>query len=552
MSVMRLLFQCVLSPRLYKIYDTGPIDKLYEPRNLERWGDQIITSFALMWSFSLYAIPFVASFMYRRSYPLTDQICSLTKVAAGAGVILVASLVARGYSRATNPVYVEFVRTLNKAKAKYDSESKRQLMKYDFEFWAWPIDFDITSQASSESLKKGISLPGRNDSGRGRGELLIALPCRLLSYLLAHTFAIKLMYPGSISILNYAMGSTLLQGRVDLIKRGGERSKLVTADGNYIDTMFVDHRNKSSNGNVLAVACEGNCGFYEIGIMGTPISKGYSVLGWNHPGFGGSTGLPYPSQEQNGIDCVMNYAINQLGFSEKQIILYGWSIGGYTATWAAMNYPSVSNVILDATFDDVLPLAITRMPRPLEGLVRATVRDHLNLNIAEQLVRYQGPILLIRRTDDEMVCAVTESTESTSSPDNADENNIAWNRGNHLLAKLLTRRYPFVLRGSPEIALLRKFLSVASPHARRSILDQTGVDDEQCLAMIKKYLATQGGVVKYPSDLGEDFELPDRLKLTLFLTTKYMKDQHSQHCTPLVRELFHPGWDPATLVKSAT
>lgn len=59
-------------------------------------------------------------------------------------------------------------------------------------------------------------------------------------------------------------------------------------------------------------------------------------------------GLPYPAQEQNGIDSVMSFAINRLGFSENQIILYGWSIGGYTATWAAMNYPSVSSVVLNS------------------------------------------------------------------------------------------------------------------------------------------------------------------------------------------------------------
>lgn len=100
-----------------------------------------------MWSFGLYAVPFVATFMYRRSYPLADQVYSLTKVAAGAGVILFVSLVARGYSRASNPVYLEFVQTLNKAKARYDSETKKQLLKYDFEFWAWPVDFEFSKEA---------------------------------------------------------------------------------------------------------------------------------------------------------------------------------------------------------------------------------------------------------------------------------------------------------------------------------------------------------------------------------------------------------------------
>ena len=53
--------------------------------------------------------------------------------------------------------------------------------------------------------------------------------------------------------------------------------------------MFVDKRNSSPNGNTLVITCEGNAGFYEIGTMITPIEAGFSVLGWNHPGFGGST-----------------------------------------------------------------------------------------------------------------------------------------------------------------------------------------------------------------------------------------------------------------------
>lgn len=46
---------------------------------------------------------------------------------------------------------------------------------------------------------------------------------------------------------------------------------------------------RTANGNILVITCEGNCGFYETGIISTPLNKTYSVLGWNHPGFGSST-----------------------------------------------------------------------------------------------------------------------------------------------------------------------------------------------------------------------------------------------------------------------
>jgi len=46
---------------------------------------------------------------------------------------------------------------------------------------------------------------------------------------------------------------------------------------------------KGGAGKILVICCEGNAGFYEVGMLGTPLSEGYSVLGWNHPGFGGSS-----------------------------------------------------------------------------------------------------------------------------------------------------------------------------------------------------------------------------------------------------------------------
>ena len=70
-----------------------------------------------------------------------------------------------------------------------------------------------------------------------------------------------------------------------------KRVKIVTAWADEVDAFFVDQRPiDGSNGGKLVICTEGNGGFYEIGIMATPLEAGYSVLGWNHLGFGGSTG----------------------------------------------------------------------------------------------------------------------------------------------------------------------------------------------------------------------------------------------------------------------
>lgn len=68
-----------------------------------------------------------------------------------------------------------------------------------------------------------------------------------------------------------------------------------------------------------------------------------------------------------------------------------------------MNYPNVRAVILDATFDHVFPLAANVMPSSWKSVVASTVKYELNLNVAEQLIKYPGPVLLFRRMRDEVI-----------------------------------------------------------------------------------------------------------------------------------------------------
>ena len=60
--------------------------------------------------------------------------------------------------------------------------------------------------------------------------------------------------------------------------------------------------------------------------------------------------------------------------------------------------------------------------------------------------RYNGTVLLVRRTDDEILCI--------------PNNSLAGNRGNMLLMKLLLRRYPHLFSETSESGtVLSRFLS---------------------------------------------------------------------------------------------
>lgn len=510
-------FNYILSPRLYKVYRDGPIQKLYEPGGFEKWGDQVISTLSLMWNISYYTSPLIITFLYRRGYFVAESITSFAKVSTGIGLLVVISLCMRGYGRSTTPSYRNFVKALELVKQ--NATQKNKLRAYDFEFKDWPVDFDVKEVNGDESKRYDVAL------NTNRSKPFWIAPCEIAAYIAIHTFGIRMMYPGSIRLLQSFLHPILVQGRAKLIEEeSATRYKLKTVDGNDIDTILIDQRpnvtEKNTNGRTLVICSEGNAGFYEIGIMTTPVAMKYSVLGWNHPGFAGSTGSPYPKHEQNAVDAVMQFAIHKLGFQPEDIIMFGWSIGGYSSFVAAAKYPDIKGVVVDATFDDVLQVALPRMPSSISGIVRIAIRDYVNLNNTELINQYNGPVLLVRRTEDEMI---------------AEENDLASNRGNHLLIHLLKTRFPNILQ-TEQVDRITKMLSqpLENSHVSTS-------NDELLYSLLLSYVSENSK--QYPMDIGEDYTSEQRNQMAEYLVRKHLIDYKSTHCTPLPTDHFRIPWD---------
>ena len=60
----------------------------------------------------------------------------------GLGLLVVGALFLRALGRITNPAYRQFISILSNAKRDYTVSSKKEVSQYDFEFSAWPVDWD--------------------------------------------------------------------------------------------------------------------------------------------------------------------------------------------------------------------------------------------------------------------------------------------------------------------------------------------------------------------------------------------------------------------------
>lgn len=503
----------IFTPRLLKEYDGSREN--YEPGTLEKYGDQLLTALNLMWSFSYYTSPILVSYLYRRGYFVAESVGTFAKVTTGIGLLVAVSLCMRGLGRSMNMVYVRFAETLENARRNSErcGVPKTALRKYDFDFQQWPIDYTVKAGSRKPVVQ------------RNKNFWVSSLPCQIAAYVAIHTFGIRMIYPGSVWLLQSYVEPMLIEGRTKLVTQcNGQRNKVKTADGNEIDTIIVDNRNKTTNGKTLVICSEGNASFYEIGIMSTPLDLKYSVLGWNHPGFAGSSGRPYPDQDQQAIDAVLQFAINELGFKPENILLYGWSIGGYSTLYAASQYPEVKGVILDATFDDVLQLALPRMPESISNIVKIAIRDYVNLNNTELITQYSGPVLLIRRTEDEIICS--------------EDSNLGTNRGNFLLISMLKYRFPNIFKPEQD-ALAKDLLS-------RPVDFIKDVPEQYCTSLLMSYLSDNGnnGTSRsYPIEIGAEYTSEQRNSMVKFLIKKHLSDFKSTHCTPLPEEFFQSPWE---------
>lgn len=90
-------------------------------------------------------------------------------------------------------------------------------------------------------------------------------------------------------------------------------------------------------------------------------SWGFSVFAYDYRGYGISDGKPSESNAYQDADTAYAYLTQQLKISPNQIILYGRSVGGGSATDLASRHP-VAGLVLESTFTSTFRVVV---PFPL-------------------------------------------------------------------------------------------------------------------------------------------------------------------------------------------
>lgn len=128
---------------------------------------------------------------------------------------------------------------------------------------------------------------------------------------------------------------------------------------------------------------------------------GFSVFLISYRGYGKSDGA-FPSEAMVYSDAraAWRYLTEQKGIDPASIFIYGHSLGGAVAIELAMDHPTASGLILEATFTSIADMA-REMPKyrlfPLDLIV------HQRFDSIKKVGRLQVPVLFLHGTGDRLV-----------------------------------------------------------------------------------------------------------------------------------------------------
>ncbi len=78
-------------------------------------------------------------------------------------------------------------------------------------------------------------------------------------------------------------------------------------------------------------------------------ARGVSIIAYDYPGYGSSSGAPSERSVYAAVDAVYEHATTHLGFPPERVLLYGRSLGSGPSCWIAERYP-VGGLILEGAF----------------------------------------------------------------------------------------------------------------------------------------------------------------------------------------------------------
>lgn len=122
------------------------------------------------------------------------------------------------------------------------------------------------------------------------------------------------------------------------------------------------------------------------------------VFLYDYRGFGRSDGRPSVAGVKNDVQAALSYLLNERKIPIERVILYGESIGGGVAAWAAGDHlADIGGIVVESGFRSLKTRAGSRFP-----IIGPLVLSD-DLPTEAILAKYAGPLLVIHSRNDQII-----------------------------------------------------------------------------------------------------------------------------------------------------
>lgn len=224
----------------------------------------------------------------------------------------------------------------------------------------------------SESKKP---LPARLLKSAGRIALLLGI-CYALFTLAAPSLANILSYPAP------SPSYVALEGGVTLTTSDGQSLSAVwlpaPAGTDHPLTLLYSHGNGEDLGRIFPH-------------LQSLQALGFNVFSYDYRGYGKSTGKPDEEGLYRDIEAAFQYLTQTQAVPSDQIIAFGRSLGGGSASWLAAHHP-LGGLVLESTYVSTFKVMLPNLWFPND-----------QFRTRSRLKEIHCPVLVIHGTEDEVI-----------------------------------------------------------------------------------------------------------------------------------------------------
>jgi len=257
-----------------------------------------------------------------------------------------------------------------------------------------------------------------------------SFPCSLLkmtgNVLILLLAAFSILYVGACAYAYLRSDTLIFPAPEPSYRDGPEILRLQADDGENIAAYFLE---AEEPGGVLLFN-HGNA--EDLGylrpLLETFRRRGISVLAYDYPGYGTSTGRPGETGVYAAADAAYRYLVEEQGVPPGSIVLYGRSLGSGPASWLAERYP-VGGLILSGAFTSTF--------RVMTG-VKVLPFDKFD-NLA-RLPKVACPVLIIHGKDDRII-PLSHAEKNARALQNAPQTLWVEGAGHNNLIEVAGERY---------------------------------------------------------------------------------------------------------------